>query len=964
MNDGASQPAHIPRATYRLQLTPEFGFTKARELVPYLHQLGISDIYCSPILTARSGSTHGYDVIDPLHISSELGGHEEFERLVHETKRHDMSLLIDIVPNHMAASIDNPWWYDVLENGPSSRYAHFFDIEWIPADPNESLRNRVLLPILGAPYGETLENGEIQLVATDDGYGLRYYEHLLPLSIESYPPILRISASEIRPILENENAGWPDFQQLLGTISRMPRSDHFDAAIARRRRRLRHRIGNELMRLRAIPAVAQAFDRGIAEINGTPGDARSYDRLDRIVRMQAYRLAFWQIAREQINYRRFFDINDLVSLRVEDDDVFDTTHQLILDLVRTGMVSGLRIDHIDGLRDPERYLRKLRTRLDRLAAGPQRSTYLVVEKILAFDEPLPNEWPVSGTTGYDALNLIGDLFIDPARMTEREAIYRRMSGVTESYAEIVYQAKRELQESTFTTYVRSLTFGLEAVSNSDRHGRDLTFGSLQQALIETTAALPVYRTYINDLTVHDRDRQWIEHAIGLARSRRPDLRHTLDFLARVFTLDIPGYVPSSRHHDWLDVVMRWQQLCGPVMAKGNEDTALYRFFPLSSRNEVGGHPDRPPESIREAHTHAEMIAERWPHTMIATSTHDTKRSEDVRARIAVLSEMPDEWGERLAHWQLLNTDKRATRDAIAIPDGNVEYLIYQTMLGAWPFDQNEIDAFHQRLNDYVIKAVREAKVHSSWVEPDTVYEDALLSFIDSLFGTSDSSPFLSDFTAFQKRIARVGALNSLSQTLIKLTAPGIPDIYQGSDLWNLSLVDPDNRRPVDYLHRAQALARLDGADSDTQLLHDLTTNWQEGQIKLFLIQHVLHLRRSLSSLFANRNYTPIIASGEREEHVFSYVRTHKTGDLLIVAPRLCSSIIDEGDELTASRKWGNSTLSLPSDWHGQAHDLISGETTPVVNVHGTRSVMLSEVLRYFPVGLLGDERIVETLNSA
>jgi (1->4)-alpha-D-glucan 1-alpha-D-glucosylmutase len=836
MNENVRRTGHVPRATYRLQFTPDFRFAQATELVPYLHQLGISDIYCSPILTARPGSLHGYDVTDPLHINPQLGGREEFERLSLEARRHDINLLMDIVPNHMAASIDNPWWYDVLLNGPSSRFAHFFDIEWDPADPNESLHNRVLLPILGARYGETLESGEIRLEAAEDGYNLRYFEHRLPVALESYALIFEDGDGALREHLHDTSGDWSDVQRLLDEIAELPPRNHFEQHVANRRRRIRSEFAATLSRLRALPDGVQALERRLTEVNGVPGEPRSFDRLDRIIRRQAYRLAFWQIAREQINYRRFFDVNEFVSLRVEDDDVFETTHQLVLELVAAGVVSGLRIDHIDGLRDPGHYLRTLRKRLDSVKRTGAPSAYLVVEKILASDEPLPQDWPVSGTTGYETLNLIGDLFVDPVRLPAIEENYRRVCGVTGSYTEIVYLAKRQLLETTFSAYVRSLSFALEAVSNSDRHGRDLTFDSLQKALIETTAALPVYRTYVSDLDVHDRDRGWIEQAIETARARRPDLRQTLDFLAGVLTLDIPGYVPSARHGEWLDVVMRWQQLSGPVMAKGNEDTALYRFFPLASRNEVGGQPEQAPTSIDETHDRLHVMAQRWPHSMIATSTHDTKRSEDVRARINVLSELPNEWSERFAAWQRFNRDQREIRNGRVIPNDNLEYFIYQTLIGAWPLDQNEVDQFRRRLHEYVIKAVREAKEHSSWGEPDAVYEDALMSFLDSLFNSDRSGAFLADFTAFQGYVARVGALNSLSQTLIKLTSPGVPDIYQGSELWDLSLVDPDNRRPVDYQRRQQELAGFDRAASRGELLDELMANWSDGRINLFQIK--------------------------------------------------------------------------------------------------------------------------------
>ena len=949
----------ISVASYRLQFTPQFKFAEARAIVPYLKRLGISDIYCSPILTARPGSTHGYDVVDPLYLNPELGGQHDFDELAAEAHRHQMGLLLDIVPNHMAASSDNRWWLDVLENGPSSRYAHFFDIEW--DGPSGGTLNRVLLPILGSPYGDTLESGEIRIEASNRDFHLCYFEHELPLALESYGMILGLRAGEIQRAVGDTRTGQV-YQGLLERLANMPQRTSFDGAVADERRRLRDDLRNFIPALYNFPAAAAELDRALQIINGVPGEPESFDLLDQIVAMQSYRLAFWQIAREQINYRRFFDINDLVSMRVEDDDVFDAMHERVFDLVRAGQATGLRVDHVDGLWDPRRYLTRLQHRLAQATGEENRGQrfFVVVEKILGYNERLPENWPVSGTTGYDFLNLVQDLFVDGEQFGQLERIYQRTSGVTEAYAEIVYQAKRQLLEETFTAYVRSLSVSLEAISDEDRHGRDLTFDTLREAMIEVTAALPVYRTYTNSMEVAAQDRAWIEQALNQARARRPDLRHTLAFLGRVLVLDIPSYIPREDHRPWLDFVMRWQQLTGPVMAKGNEDTALYRYNCLLARNEVGGHPELPPTSIDQFHAYNVAMAERWPHTLIATSTHDTKRSEDTRARIVALSEMPEEWGVRLDRWQSLNVGKRPVRNAIPIPDANVEMQIYQSMLGAWPLDPRSIGEFQERLKAYLIKAAREAKTYTNWHEPNSVFEDALLGFVDAIFDREQSAEFLDDFTEFHRGIARVGALNSLSQLLIKFTVPGIPDVFQGNETWDFSLVDPDNRRPVDYRDRIAALDMLyAGAASREERLLDLVTNWCDGRIKLFLTHQLLESRSRFTDLFTLGSYERCLVDGDRRRHVVAYVRTHKNAHLLVIAPVLLASLVDNGDALSASRHWGDTRVTLPSGWNGAAHDLLGGRSAQITRDSRRRQVKLSDVMRNFPGALLGDDELTK-----
>ena len=648
-----TKPRHrfspAPRSTYRVQLTPSFGFSEARAIVPYLKRLGISDLYCSPFLTARPGSTHGYDVVDPLHLNPELGGEAAFLELSQMLQEHEMGLLLDIVPNHMAASGENPWWHDVLENGPSSQYADFFDIEWDPTSPG-GLENRVLLPILGSPYGETLENGEIQIEEDERGYHLRFYDTNLPLSTISYLPILDARSAEIERRLGSQSDAWQAYAHLTREIESTPPRAADDQTLIERRRTMRTFLEAELPRLRTVPEIRDELATAIENINGTPGAPNSFDVLDSIVSSQAYRLSFWQLAREQINYRRFFDINDLISMRVENEAVFNATHRRIIELVDEGHVSGLRIDHLDGLWDPGGYL----DRLQRALSHDQPSTggrYIVVEKILAEGERLPTHWPIAGTTGYEFIGILNGLFVDSTGLAAIERTYRDVTGIAESFPEMVYRAKLRVLDESFTAYVQSLSQLLGRIADRDRHGRDLTFETLRDSLLEITAALPVYRTYVSSFEISDADRGWVEQAVAEATARRPDLRHALAFLRRVLVLDIPPAIESDAKDEWLLFVMRWQQMTGPAMAKGNEDTALYQFNRLVSLNEVGGDPDTAGVSIDDWHEYNQRNQQRWPQTMNATSTHDTKRGEDVRARIAVLSEFPADWNDALRRWQ-------------------------------------------------------------------------------------------------------------------------------------------------------------------------------------------------------------------------------------------------------------------------------------------------------------------------
>ncbi len=711
-----------------------------------------------------------------------------------------------------------------------------------------------------------------------------------------------------------------------------------------RRRTIREELNRELFRLRRNATVAHELDRAVSEINGTAGEPRSFDVLDQIIAAQAYRLAFWQLAREQINYRRFFDINDLVSMRVEDENVFQTTHRRVLGLVRDGKVDGLRIDHVDGLWDPKGYLQRLQ---ESLADGDRR-TYVVVEKILSSGEVLPDDWPAAGTTGYDVMAVLNGLMIDQSGLTQIDQIYRDVTGTATDFATMVYEAKHRVVRESFAANVESLSTMLGQIADADRHGRDLTFASLRDAIVEVTAALPVYRTYVSSLTVSERDRRWIEEAVRRSQSRRPDLRHTFAFLQRVLLLEFPPYIPNEDRGDWLKFVMRWQQLTGPAMAKGNEDTALYQYNRLVSLNEVGGHPEVPGVTIEEFHAHNRYIAAHWPHTLNASSTHDTKRSEDVRARIAVLSEIPDDWNRALRRWREMNSGCRQARNALSIPDANVEMLIYQTLIGGWPLEDHEIGTFQQRVKDYLIKASREAKTFTSWIEVDTVYEDALLSFVDEILDPRRSSEFLTDFKNFVGDVSRVGAINSLSQALLKLTIPGAPDTYQGTELWDFSLVDPDNRRPVDYATRQRGLESLAESNSPGSLLAD----WPTGLPKLHLTHQTLALRQRLPELFAFGDYVELDVDGPLADHVVAFARQHQNVSAIVVAPLRVAKLIGRDGLNVPGQDWLGTSIRIPWEVPETLANVLSGTKVRTERGEDASRLLVKDVLGPFPCGLL------------
>jgi (1->4)-alpha-D-glucan 1-alpha-D-glucosylmutase len=944
----------LPVATYRLQFNRGFRLEDARALVPYLHRLGVSDLYASPILRARKGSSHGYDVTDPTGLNPELGTEQDFEALVRELKAHGMGLLLDIVPNHMAASPENPWWMDLLENGPSSPYAAFFDIDWNP--PGSTSENKVLLPILSSPYSQALENQELVLTLKKDGLFIKYRGLRLPLDIKSYGQVLCQNLDSLKAALGVGDPAFPQLKRLIEAVERLPCHTDTEPEKITKRQQENRSIKKELWRLvKASPEVRVFLLKNIALVNGKKGDPKSFALLDRLLEQQAYRLAFWKTAREEINYRRFFDISDLIGVRVEDSRAFEATHTLVLRFVREGKVTGLRIDHIDGLYDPLQYLRQLQYHLapEAQQTGTLPGFYVIVEKILAGEEALHPEWPVHGTTGYDFLNRVNALFVDEKGFQEMKAHYAQITRSKLAFRNVVYQKKRQVIEELFASEIHRLGHQLACLAQQDRYARNLSPEELTKGLKEVTACLPVYRTYTRTIEVSPLDQHYIERAIEEAQRQASAMQpRLLDFLKRVLFLDFPVSLAPDQKEAWLRFVMRWQQFTGTIMAKGLEDTALYAYNPLISLNEVGrdiGAGDMPIEAFHRGN----MIRQaRWPYTLNATSTHDTKRSEDVRARLNVVSEMPEAWEKRLTQWRRWNRAKKQRLGGQLVPDSNMEVHLYQTLIGAWPLSEKEIPGFKERLKAYVIKADREAKDFSSWLSPDLAYEDALLAFVDSILKNSDQSKFLQDFLLFQRRVAYYGALNGLSQVLLKIVSPGIPDLYQGAELWDLSLVDPDNRRPVDFGKRMSFLDDLirREAQGRASLLRELLSSWEDGRVKLYVIYKALSVRRVHQDLFLKGRYIPLQVRGQRQDHVCAFVRRHGKRWVLVAIPRLLTRLVEVDTLPLGQRAWRQDALLLPQNAPEHWLHVFTGET---VNISpAAKEMPLSSVFSTFPVALL------------
>jgi (1->4)-alpha-D-glucan 1-alpha-D-glucosylmutase len=944
----------IPGATYRLQVNGKFRFEDARSLVPYFHRLGITDLYTSPILQARRGTAHGYDLTDPTRLNAEIGNEEEFDSLVKELHRFELGWLLDIVPNHMAASIENPWWSDVLENGPGSTYATYFDIDWHP--PNKTLDNKVLLPFLARPYAEVLENQELALVLEENGFFIRYADTKLPIAPKSYTHVLGHRLEDLRRAIGTDATEFIELTGILAALADLPDRVALSSENAGERRLRGEGIKERLWRLYASSEAVHAFlDENLRIFSGKKRQPASFVLLDELLSQQAYMLAFWQSGNEEINYRRFFTIADLVGMRVEDPLVFDQIHSTILRLVENGAISGLRIDHIDGLRDPFGYLRRLQ---ERLAPGegeaPQRRFYVIVEKVLSKGESLPEDWLTFGTTGYDSLNILNGLFVDEPGRRSLERAYSRFVHGMPRYEDLIYEKKRQVMETILAVETRSLGHHLSLLAERDRYARDLPQADLTQALIEVTACLPVYRTYARDFHVSRSERLCIDRAIAAARQRRPRLSPAcFDFLQDVLSLRQRPYLSSGQREARLDFVMRWQQFSGPIMAKGFEDTVLYIYNPLTSLNEVGGAyaSGVSPEAFHEFCRRQNKL---WPHALNASTTHDTKRSEDVRARINVLSELAPEWKRHLERWAPWNSPSKTSLGGREAPDRNEEVLLYQTMLGAWPLASSEVPAFKHRLHEYMIKATREAMIHTKWTRPNAKHERALSRFIDAVLKGSPDNQFLDDFLRFERKVSYYGALNSLAQVAIKITAPGVPDFYQGAELWDLRLVDPDNRGPVDFEKRIRLLAEIQKNEEQAGpgFIQELLANWEDGRVKLYLISKMLAFRKARCELFQDGDYIALKAAGHREKNVCAFSRHKSAWWSLTAVPRLVTKLASEGKAPLGGSAWGKSLLELGARMPRAWKSVLTGEAVTAQVIEDRVALRLSELFSRFPVALL------------
>lgn len=956
-----------PIATYRLQFHKGFGLRDATELLDYFHRLGVRDIYASPLLKARAGSAHGYDVTDPGRINPEIGSPEDFDVFAMGLRARGMGLVLDIVPNHMAASLENPWWADVIEAGVDSPHARMFDIDWRPDRPGA--RDRLFLPILGKPFGEALEARELRLVFGPGGFKLRYMNHELPIHPATYrllfPELLRPEASvgsdEVGEVGggEEETCGGADMGEdgrRLADLLRFARpADPMGyAARAFAKRKLWEAAADD-------PRIARRIEAALERVNGAEGRPESLNELEDLLEAQNYLLAFWGAAGEDLNYRRFFNINELVGLRADDPAVFEQTHELVLRLAREGKITGLRIDHIDGLRDPAGYLARLR---DALASPPEhgrarpRDFHIIVEKILAEGEALPADWPIQGATGYDFLNHLNNLFVDESGFDKLDETARRFTGEEGSFREEAVAVKRRVMLDLFPRELHALTRTALLAADMDRRGRDLTRGEIFDALVEISARLPVYRTYIRGGAAGPRDRGLIRAAAEeCARAGPTPGARALDFLERALTGRVGrGRAPSPA----LELIARWQQFTGPAMAKGLEDTAHYVFVRFIAMNEVGGDPGARPGGLAAFHARNAARAARSPRALNASSTHDTKRGEDVRARINVLSEMPEAWDAALARWSAMTEPFRRLVGGAPAPGPSEEIFIYQTLIGAWPLDAAEEPAFRERLRAYLVKAMREAKRRTDWLKPDMAYEGAVLDFADAITDPERGAAFLADFREFVEPIMMRGALNSLSAILIKIASPGVPDFYQGTEMWDFSLVDPDNRRPVDYGARAAALESAEALEA-SQLseplepagLRALMENWRDGRIKLFMIKRALAARVAAPELFSEGTYEPLFARGENAERVCAFMRRRGAEAAVAIAPRLTLGLGawpgNGGAKggLGTGGAWGGARIKLPSDAAGAWRDAITGRA-----IRAGETLDVDEALSEFPLALL------------
>jgi (1->4)-alpha-D-glucan 1-alpha-D-glucosylmutase len=952
-----SMPAPpVPAATYRLQFNASFTFEDATAIVGYLDRLGVTHCYASSYLAAVPGSTHGYDVADPTRLNPEVGDRASFDTWVRALRARRMGHILDLVPNHMGiAQSANPWWQDVLENGPSSRYASYFDIDWHPLKPE--LENKVLLPILGDSYGAVLERQHLTLQYINGAFSVGYFGTVLPISPGTYDRILALDSERLLEEIGDSEAGI-EFLSILTAIRHLPGRNAQSRTERSERSREKEVIKRRLAQLTSTsPLVLAHIEHAVATLNGVAGSPRSFDRLDELLSAQPYRLAYWRVAAEEINYRRFFDINELAALRMEDPDVFQHAHAFAFELLRDGCIDGLRIDHVDGLYDPGDYLERLQARArdvrpDLFADGSR--LYLVVEKILGLDESLP-PWPVAGTTGYEFTAMVNGLFVDPSNERPMNEAFERFTRLRAPFREFAYRGKQLILRMSMSSELNVLGHALNRFSEQNRSYRDFTLNLLTYAMREIIASFPVYRTYVNgrEEGVSTHDRRYIEYAVREAKRRNP--RHptvVFDFIRDLLLKQAD--IPEDARDKHLRFVGKFQQVTSPVTAKGIEDTALYAYNRLVSLNDVGCEPDTFGVEPDALHAWLRHRAARWPHGLSASSTHDTKRSEDVRARINVLSEIPDEWRAAAGRWARINRRARVMLDGESYPSRNEEYLLYQTLLGTWPANETSDDEqreYTERMVSYMLKTMREAKVYTSWLNPSEPHEEAMARFVRTVVSPQNEA-FRRDFRELALRVARCGIYNSLAQLAIKIGAPGVPDFYQGTEVWDFSLVDPDNRRPVNYVKRAALLDTLpDTAITDEQLAASVLAQPHDDRLKLFATTMMLRSRREHQDIF-HGDYQPLTAGGARAAHVFAFARTLGTRHAIVAVPRLVATLSPQGEPPVGERTWCDTRVAAPPGAPRCYRQVFTGACVPVVEDGNGPSMRAADLFSTFPVAFL------------
>ncbi len=901
----------IPIASYRLQLTPSFRFEHVEALAEYFHDLGISHLYAAPFFASRAGSDHGYDVVEMNRLNDQLGGRTGFEKLADRINQLGLKWIQDIVPNHRAFDGDNPLLMDIFEKGPQSEYYRYFDIYW--EHPYENIRGRVLAPFLGDFFGRCLERGEITVGFDERGFRVHYYERSFPLKYESYATILSHNIMTLRKSLGSHNQTLVKF---LGIIR------FFENIKAEREADLSFDPGPSIKKLlwelyQENEAIRNHIDGSLRAYNDAKWNPESYELLHALLSDQYFRLSYWKVGTEELNFRRFFSINDLICIRVEDEKVFEHSHQLVFELIRQGRIHGLRIDHLDGLYNPTQYVQRLHEAFPDL--------YVVVEKILEMDEPLPRQWPIAGTTGYDFLAHMNGVLYATENEDTLTDFYYSFTGEEKSYHELVLENKRLIVGKHMAGDIDNLALMLKEVANRYRFGMDLTLYSLRRALVEILTQFPLYRTYVTEDSFDERDAAVIAEVLDNCRESFPGLANELEL--------IQHYLLNSESDDqaipgattWNDFLLRLQQYTGPVMAKGVEDTVFFIYGRAIGLNEVGGNPYHFGVTLEKFHQFNHDRSLLWPHAMNTTSTHDSKWGEDTRARMAVISELASDWQQAVERWSMMNASHKTQIGKRLAPTRNNEYILYQAMLGAMPFEGIESDNFAQRFRDYALKAAREAKVNTSWYNPNTAYEDALIKFIDALLDVSESNEFYRDFKQFHQRVAFFGAINSITQVLLKLTSPGVPDIYQGCEFWNFSLVDPDNRREVNFDQCKVTLAEINNQTDRAALIDEYLNQYHDGRLKMFVFARALRTRQDFPELFTEGDYRAMEVSGPMRQHVIAFCRTYRGQIALILAPRLLATRANPQWPMDPEI-WNETIIHLPEKHTTRFTNMFDGST--------------------------------------